>query len=330
MAIVVKAPKSYGHLWNKPSIFLAGSIEMGKAKDWQTKVEEALADLDVLILNPRRDDWDSSWVESIENEQFVEQVEWELGAQETTDIICMYFNPDAQSPITLLELGLYLDPARLFVCCPEGFWRKGNVDIVCDRYGIFCTPDLDDLISTVRESLELDLELAQDKAAQISIEDLAHDINKRDDREDPFKEQEKELKRLAIIHDILAKKRAAQQGRDKAVNPSVWEMSNESYSDDNQFEDTDLHLGMKEAIAVNEYEVPERPRNPKPLLTPTTKEYGMGSGPLSDRFEDKTMQSFASEEIEKEESAGQIDVVTDENVKTQNPHFDQDLSIPRG
>lgn len=32
--IEVKAPRDYGAYRGKPSVFLAGSIEMGKAEDW--------------------------------------------------------------------------------------------------------------------------------------------------------------------------------------------------------------------------------------------------------------------------------------------------------
>ena len=40
-------------------VFLAGSIEMGAAEDWQTRL---VASLDgVVALNPRRAAWDSSW-----------------------------------------------------------------------------------------------------------------------------------------------------------------------------------------------------------------------------------------------------------------------------
>ena len=60
----------------KPSIFLAGSIEMGKAIDWQTKIQDIMKDENVTIFNPRRDDWDSSWEQKMENEKFREQVEW--------------------------------------------------------------------------------------------------------------------------------------------------------------------------------------------------------------------------------------------------------------
>lgn len=109
---------------------------MGIAEDWQTFLEEKLSDMDILILNPRRDHWDSSWLQGKDNPRFREQVEWELNALETADIIAMYFAPDTKSPVSLLELGLFARSGKLIVCCPDGFWRKGNVDIVCERYGV--------------------------------------------------------------------------------------------------------------------------------------------------------------------------------------------------
>ena len=118
------------------TIFLAGSIEMGKAENWQEMVAGLLKDEDVILFNPRRDDWDSSWEQSIENGQFREQVEWELRAMEHADRILMYFDPTTKSPISLLELGLFASSGRLIVVCPKGFWRKGNVDIVCKWYNV--------------------------------------------------------------------------------------------------------------------------------------------------------------------------------------------------
>jgi hypothetical protein len=119
---------------------------MGKAENWQKWFEESIAHLDVQILNPRRDDWDSSWEQSIDNPKFYEQVQWELGALSEASHIVMYFSPGTHSPISLLELGLYAQSKKLIVCCPEGFWRKGNVDIVCRRYGIKQVPTLEDLL----------------------------------------------------------------------------------------------------------------------------------------------------------------------------------------
>lgn len=119
-----------------PTIFLAGSIEMGVAEDWQSTIEKHLNKEPVTIFNPRRESWDSSWTQDIKNAQFYQQVSWELNALEKSDIIFMYFAPDTKSPISLLELGLFAHSGKMIVCCPEGFWRKGNVDIVCDRYDI--------------------------------------------------------------------------------------------------------------------------------------------------------------------------------------------------
>lgn len=134
---------------NSIKIFLAGSIEMGNAVDWQTKVVKELNDFtkDLIFLNPRRDSWDSSWVQSIENEKFYEQVTWELDALDKSDYIFMYFDPNTKSPISLLELGLYASTRKLIVACPDGFWRKGNVEVVCERFDIPLLNNLDDLIS---------------------------------------------------------------------------------------------------------------------------------------------------------------------------------------
>ena len=121
---------------NRKSVFLAGSIEMGKAEDWQSNLTNVFHEAGYDVLNPRRDDWDSSWKQEFENPQFFQQVTWELNALEYSDLIVMYFAPDTKSPISLLELGLFARSGKIRVVCPEGFWRKGNVDIVCQYYNI--------------------------------------------------------------------------------------------------------------------------------------------------------------------------------------------------
>jgi len=72
-------------------------------------------------------------------------VEWELNALEKANIIAMYFEPGTKSPVSLLELGLFAHTGRMIVCCPDGFWRKGNVDVVCERYGVKQVESLNDL-----------------------------------------------------------------------------------------------------------------------------------------------------------------------------------------
>jgi hypothetical protein len=126
------------------SLFLAGSIEQGGAIDWQKQIENICLEkkLSITIYNPRRDAWDSSWIQSIDNPQFAEQVNWEMDALNMSEKIFMYFDPKTKSPISLLELGLHASSNKLVVVCPDGFWRKGNVDIVCKRYNIPLYTDL--------------------------------------------------------------------------------------------------------------------------------------------------------------------------------------------
>lgn len=135
---------------DKPSVFLAGSIEMGSAEDWQTKLAKLLIEQGYNVFNPRRKDWDSSWKQTINDPQFSEQVRWELDALEEADAIIMYFDPATKSPVSMLELGLYANSGKMAVICPEGFWRKGNVDIVCEKYDIMMYKTIEELCNTMK------------------------------------------------------------------------------------------------------------------------------------------------------------------------------------
>ena len=151
MATIIKPPQALSSIPKKPGIFLAGSIEMGKAEDWQSYVGNKMESYDIVVWNPRRVSWDSSWKQSIDNLKIKEQVDWELDALEMADSIFFHFEPDTQSPISLMELGLFASSGKCLVHCPEGFWRKGNVDIVCRRYNIPQTNSLSDGILELQQ-----------------------------------------------------------------------------------------------------------------------------------------------------------------------------------
>lgn len=153
MAKIVTAPEPLVWDGRLPSIFLAGSIEMGTAVNWQQHVITQLADLDVLFLNPRRAEWNASWEQRLHNEPFRQQVEWELEALDRCTCILMHFEPQTKSPITLLELGLHARSGKLFVSCPDGFWRKGNIEVTCQYHGIPLFADLDGAVQKVRETI---------------------------------------------------------------------------------------------------------------------------------------------------------------------------------
>lgn len=157
---IIKAPERPD--WSmENSIFLAGSIEMGKARKWQddatflfeTTLDDQVKEV-TQILNPRRDDWDSSWEQKYENPHFNQQVRWELSCLDRANWILMYFDPGTVSAISLLELGSF-KYSSLVVVCPEGYFRKGNVDIFCDVFNVTQKDSLKEAVQHISKHIKL-------------------------------------------------------------------------------------------------------------------------------------------------------------------------------
>lgn len=167
MVIVTVSPNEPDSLaMTKPdyfSVFLAGSIDQGTARLWQDELIAALKDKEWEIFNPRRLDWKTEWTNN--SPEFDYQVKWELFYIRMTRLIVFYFDENSKSPITLMELGLaiglrneylqalhscrnkdYKNIRGIIVCCPKGYWRYGNVKILCDTYGVEMVPDMSSLI----------------------------------------------------------------------------------------------------------------------------------------------------------------------------------------
>lgn len=149
--------------WRENSLFLAGSIENGIAEKWQNKVIQSLSDRDLDIFNPRRENWNSEIKQDISCEEFVDQVDWEQFYIMISKNVLFYFAPDTKAPITLLEFGQVLGynhmkdfHQNIFVCCPPGYWRRGNVEFLA-KYSLAGSPklkwseSLDELISQLKE-----------------------------------------------------------------------------------------------------------------------------------------------------------------------------------
>lgn len=149
---VVHKPPNRSIILN-PSVILYGSIDSDPAADWQTSLAASLSDLPVDIINPRCDAWDSTWKEDVSDVRFKEQVEWEMDYAKIADVIAFYFKPGTLTPITLLELGMYASSGKAVVCCPEGFYKRGNIQIVCQRYDIELLGSLKELKEVVRRKL---------------------------------------------------------------------------------------------------------------------------------------------------------------------------------
>ncbi len=119
-------------------LFLAGSIEQGKAIDWQTEVALAFVDTSLTIYNPRRSKWNPDLEQTMLCDEFREQVIWEQRCLAKSGYVLMNFVEDTKSPISLLELGQLtrMEETTTVVVCPRNFWRRGNVEIMCALNGL--------------------------------------------------------------------------------------------------------------------------------------------------------------------------------------------------
>ena len=123
-------------------LHLAGSIESNGGRDWRAALMVALPHRNVTITPP--------CVASVPRAQ----IEWELDCLDRADLVAMWFAADTVAPIALLELGLTAKSEKLVVGCPEGFWRKGNIEVVCSRFGIPLTTSWNAFVAIVCAKLD--------------------------------------------------------------------------------------------------------------------------------------------------------------------------------
>ncbi|KAH8622827.1 hypothetical protein IG631_22576 [Alternaria alternata] len=140
--------------YRKFTVFTAGSIEMGKAVNWQPLMVTMLSHLPITVCNPRKGSWDQSITQQAKDELFKQQVVWELGALEQADVICFFFDTVTLSPVSLLELGLWAASGKLVVCCGDRYWKSGNVHLVCERYDVPRAESFEELVPLVEKTLK--------------------------------------------------------------------------------------------------------------------------------------------------------------------------------
>lgn len=154
----------------KFSVFLAGSIDMGAAPDWQAHISDLVDDLDINIFNPRR---------ITTPDDVKAQIEWELRHLEMADMIVMYLSPTGLAPISLLEFGLYIKSGKLLVCCPPDYMRAENVRTTAEFYGMSDNlfTDFADIEAAIRTAVGNSLMTSQeseDRYAENNREKFRH------------------------------------------------------------------------------------------------------------------------------------------------------------
>ncbi len=112
-------------------IFLAGSIGDGTALDWQTDIssyiEKTWTDEDITIYNPRRP---GEFLPEMEPEHAA----WTMSMITLADYILLHLTGDSGSPISTLELGMFIDDPRLFLSISDDYIKK---EVVQYHYNVF-------------------------------------------------------------------------------------------------------------------------------------------------------------------------------------------------
>lgn len=142
-----------------PKVFLAGSIEMGRAELWQPRVSRTFLEAGVSVFDPRRDDWDASWTQDpAPGTPFETQVSWELDHIEMADLTFFRFCEGTASIVSMLETGLVLASGKpVVIQADPGYMRRGNLVITARRFGV-------EVFSTERDAVNAALDMLRKRS----------------------------------------------------------------------------------------------------------------------------------------------------------------------
>lgn len=143
---LIKCPEVYRQQFGEVSLFLAGGIT--NCWNWHEKFVEGLSNTDIVLLNPKRDDFD------INNKGMSEaQIRWEYNHLRLADMVSFWFTADTLQPITLFELGSLLSSyKRLFVGCDPNYARVFDVEMQLRlrRPDIIVRSTIEDVIKEIK------------------------------------------------------------------------------------------------------------------------------------------------------------------------------------
>ena len=135
--VSIDAPSAQKPIENSLKVFLAGTIDCDKGSvDWQHEICRKITQAtdnkqSITIFNPRREEFPDSGSAEVRR-----QIKWEHEHMDDADLIVMNILEDSQSPISLMEIGMYAQSEKLHVFCKKGFYRYDNVEMVCKKYNI--------------------------------------------------------------------------------------------------------------------------------------------------------------------------------------------------
>lgn len=110
------------HLGKEKSIFLAGGITA--CADWQKEMVELLSEEEIVLLNPRRADFNAN-----NPNMSLKQITWEHSHLNKASAILFWFSHETLCPITLYELGKWTAKGKkIFIGIHPEYKRKFDVE----------------------------------------------------------------------------------------------------------------------------------------------------------------------------------------------------------
>jgi hypothetical protein len=135
---------------HKLCLFLGGSIT--GCPNWQNDAVKKLKDLDIVIFNPRRKNFDVKDPTASEK-----QIKWEYNMLRAADMICFWFSKETLAPIVLFELGAHsMTTKPITIGMDPQYQRKQDVEIQMslERPDIPITYSIDDFVDSIKNMVE--------------------------------------------------------------------------------------------------------------------------------------------------------------------------------
>lgn len=127
---------------NKEYLFLAGSMDLERGSTWRSFLIMKLSDNENFhFLDPTNKNHDI-----LTDGEMEAHVGWELQAMKMSDRIVLNFLTDSLSPISLIELGMYVASNKMVVVCPLEFYKRKYIETLCNTYQTPIVSSLDEVI----------------------------------------------------------------------------------------------------------------------------------------------------------------------------------------
>ncbi|MDO8516894.1 MAG: nucleoside 2-deoxyribosyltransferase domain-containing protein [Nanoarchaeota archaeon] len=119
----IECPEVYNKKGNEKSLFIAGGIT--ECGNWQNDFIDSLKNENLIVLNPRRKNFDIN-----DEEISIAQIKWEYEHLKKASAISFWFTSETLCPITLYELGkVQASRKPVFLGVHPAYKRKFDLEV---------------------------------------------------------------------------------------------------------------------------------------------------------------------------------------------------------